>query len=348
MIAIHDRPGSFSDRWIEYCTTRRIAFERVDCLGSDIVNRCKGVDAVLWHWSHGDPADRLVARQVIFSLEQAGKLVFPSVATCWHFDDKIAQKYLLEAIGAPLVPSYVFTRKDDALRWIETATWPKVFKLRCGAGSNNVRLVRSQREAQALCNQAFGRGFPMVPGYLADLRTRIRKAKNPAQFREKLSRAPRTLMNLLALRRALPREKGYIYFQDFLPNNAFDTRITVIGNRAFGFRRLNRPGDFRASGSGKLDYTTELINPRCVEVAFKVTNRIGAQSLAFDFLVNAEGEATICEISYCYMASAVYACQGHWDSGFNWHAGQIWPQDAIIEDVLSALARRGTRDVGGK
>ena len=37
-----------------------------------------------------------------------------------------------------------------------------------------------------------------------------------------------------------------MYFQEFLPGNAFDTRITAIGNRAFGFLRENRPRDFRA------------------------------------------------------------------------------------------------------
>jgi hypothetical protein len=42
-----------------------------------------------------------------------------------HFDDKIAQKYLLEAVEAPLAPSYVFFHKEDALGWISQATFPK-------------------------------------------------------------------------------------------------------------------------------------------------------------------------------------------------------------------------------
>ena len=39
--------------------------------------------------------------------------------------------------------------------------------------------------------------------------------------------------------------RGYVYFQDFIPDNQFDTRVTVIGNRAFAFIRKVRPGDFR-------------------------------------------------------------------------------------------------------
>ena len=39
------------------------------------------------------------------------------------------------------------------------------------------------------------------------------------------------------------REKGYVYFQEFIPDNAFDIRIIVCGKRAFGIKRLERfPG----------------------------------------------------------------------------------------------------------
>jgi glutathione synthase/RimK-type ligase-like ATP-grasp enzyme len=86
--------------------------------------------------------------------------VFPDFRTAWHFDDKVAQKYLFEAIGAPLVPSYVFFDKQEALRWAELTTFPKVFKLRGGAGSQNVSLVKTKQECIKLIHKAFGKGFP--------------------------------------------------------------------------------------------------------------------------------------------------------------------------------------------
>ncbi len=42
------------------------------------------------------------------------------------------------------------------------------------------------------------------------------------------------------------------------------------------------------------------------------------------------------EISYAYSSSAVHACDGHWDSRGNWHEGHLWPEDAILEDLLTA------------
>lgn len=340
MIGIHDRAGSFSDRWIEYCTERQIPLRRVNCLATDIVQQCAGLKALLWHWSHNNAEELLVARQIITALERMGLVVFPSIATCSHFDDKVAQKYLLEAIGAPLIPTWVFTSRVAAKNWIAGASWPKVFKLRCGAGSANVRLVRSQTEAKALCRQAFGRGFPAVSGYLTDLRTRLRKTNSKAAFWEKLRRAPRTLLKNLALQSQMPRQRDYIYFQEFLPGNAFDTRITIVGNRAFGFQRANRPNDFRASGSGKLVYDPAKLDKRCLAVAFEVADRIKSHSVAFDFLFSPQGHPKIGEISYCYMPQAVHACPGHWDSSLRWHEGHVWPQDAILEDLLSAVERQ--------
>ena len=75
-------------------------------------------------------------------------------------------------------------------------------------------------------------------------------------------------------------QKNYVLFQRFLPDNEFDTRITVIGDRAFGFRRMTRKSDFRASGSGIIDYDIGKIDLRCVDIAFRVSQQLGFQSMA--------------------------------------------------------------------
>jgi len=51
-------------------------FRRVNCLATDVVHQCEGLDGVLWHWSHGDPAHLLVARQIIASLQEKGLVIF--------------------------------------------------------------------------------------------------------------------------------------------------------------------------------------------------------------------------------------------------------------------------------
>lgn len=334
MIAIHHTPGTYSERWIAYCEANGVPFRRVNCLDSDILAQCRDVRGLLWQWRHDEPREKLCARQIIAGLEEFGTLVFPNLRTSAHYDDKLAQKYLLEAIDAPLVPTWIFYSEEEALAWVNQASWPKVFKLRCGAGSNAVQLVRSCADAESLVRRAFGAGFVAVGGYFTDARSRVRKTKGWAQIWAKIRRAPHTIARRIALRRETPRERGYIYFQEFLPNNAFDTRITVIGERAFGFTRGNRPDDFRASGSGNIVYDRSRIDERCVRVAFEVAARLRTQSLAFDFLFDPAGRPMIGEISYCYIAAAVHACAGHWRRNGEWCGGNVWPEDAIIEDLL--------------
>jgi len=283
----------------------------------------------------------MVARHVIMAAEAKGIKVFPSISTCWHFDDKVAQKYLLEAIGAPLATTYVFYDIANALQWIENATFPKVFKLRKGAGAANVRLVHTQRQAQDLTKQAFTRGFwPIRDLSSQGAGMRLRKARNQGELFSFIMRIPKLLGNIRGKNRMMGRERNYIYFQDFIPNNLFDTRITIIGNRAFGYTRNVRKGDFRASGSGDLVYDTERIHPQCITTAFEVTRKIGAQSLAFDFALSGENQPFVLEISYGFIPKMVYMCPGYWDDRLTWHEGQIWPQEAILLDLLNTADTR--------
>src|SRR5690606_15083765 len=104
-------------------------------------------DIFMWHHHHGKVEDILAAKKILLALQHAGIKVFPDFETGWHFDDKVAQKYLLEAIDAPLVPSYVFYNKQQALIWARETKYPKVFKLKGGAGATNVKLVKSYSQA---------------------------------------------------------------------------------------------------------------------------------------------------------------------------------------------------------
>jgi glutathione synthase/RimK-type ligase-like ATP-grasp enzyme len=337
IIGIHERKGSFSDRWVEYCQQHKIQFKLLNCLRSEIIQQCAGLDALLWHWTLNDQRELLCARQIAAAFKESGPAMFPNFETCWHYDDKIAQKYLLEAIGAPLIPTWVFTDRGHAQEWIDSATWPKVFKLRCGAGSSNVKLVRSKSEAEGFCRTAFNRGFPSEMVRMDAVKKYVSARTSPKDLARRFGRLVRKAYLRTTRSYENPRQRGYLYFQEFMPENHFDTRVTVIGNRAFAFTRGNRPGDFRASGSGKINYDSANLDKRCIQIAFETAQRLRTQSLAFDFLFDPKKEPVIGEISYCYLASAVHDCPGHWDNKLNWIPGNVWPQDAILEDLCAEI-----------
>ena len=268
------------------------------------------------------------------SLEKKGISIFPDVYTSWHYDDKIGQKYLLEAIDAPLVKSYVFYTKKEALDWLEKATFPKVFKLRGGAGSINVSLVKTKRKAIFLIKKAFGNGFSHI-NRIHRLENRIwvlRRDKNFSAFKKVLTGFVRIFIPNEE-ERFSHNEKGYIYFQDFIPENDCDIRLFVIGSRCFGFRRFCRKGDFRASGSGLWDPNPNQINKKSINIAFTVAKKMGSQSIAFDFVLDGQFPKII-EISYCFPPCAPDCCPGYWDENLEWHEEKINAEVFMIRDFL--------------
>ncbi len=132
-------------------------------------------------------------------------------------------------------------------------------------------------------------------------------------------------------------EKGYIYFQDFIPDKEYDTRLIVIGDRCFGVRRYCRKGDFRASGSGIKAYEPELFDKECIQSAFEIAKKLKTQSVAFDFISDGL-QPKIVEMSYCFVMGSFYDdCPGYWDSHLTWNAKIVNPQYFIIEDFLEEL-----------
>lgn len=320
-IAIHNRSGSFSDYWVKYCQKTGIEYKLVNAYDNDIVEQIKGYDAFMWHHHQSNYKDCLFAKQLLYSLQMAGVKVFPDFNTGWHFDDKVGQKYLLESIDAPLVPSYVFYTKEDALKWIENTTFPKVFKLRGGAGSHNVMLVHTKAEAIRYTKIAFGKGFSQtnLTHLISDDWNKYKLGKVTLFYILKDVAAFYLKQN--SFRKMYSREKGYVYFQDFIPDNSFDVRICVVGGRAFAIKRMVRKNDFRASGSGNLVYNKSEIDERCVKIAFNICDRLRLQCVGMDFVFDANNNPLIVELGYGFTAVPYFKCEGFWTSDMKWHDG---------------------------
>lgn len=334
-IAIHHRPGSFSDRWIEYCKKNDIDYKIVNAYSNDIVEQLSDCDAFMWHHHHSNIADSLFARQLIYSLEAKGVCCFPNFNTTWHFDDKVGQKYLLESVKAPLVPSYVFYSRKDANKWVANTSFPKVFKLRGGAGAVSVSLARTKKEGYKLVKKAFGKGFPHHT-----LKTLL--SENYRRYQEGKMSLWALIKSVCAYyirpsdyRKLCVPDRGYIYFQDFIPNNNYDIRVCVVDNKAFALKRLVRKGDFRASGSGNIIYDKNQIDEHCVKVALDTNEKLKMQSVAFDFVFDKDNNPLIVEISYGYSTAAYDKCEGYWDSKLVWHPGECFDFCGwMVEEVI--------------
>lgn len=80
------------------------------------------------------------------------------------------------------------------------------------------------------------------------------------------------------------------------------------------------------------------IDNRCVRIAFEVNKKIQAQSIAYDFVFDADNKPLIVEISYGYSAPAYDHCEGYWTSDMKWHAGENFDFCGwMVEDLVSSI-----------
>lgn len=339
IIGIQSDLNGFAKKWVEYCKENNINYKLIDVYKSDVVSQMKDCDALMWNSHHLHKKDYHVAKRLLTSLEQSGKICFPSIYENWHYDDKVGQKYLLESIKAPLIPSYVFYDIEEAYSWAEKTTWPKVFKLTGGAGSSNVKLIYSEKEAKKIIKQAFGKGFKIMDQrkyYFEELISKYKKHRSAFKF----------LKGLYHLRRPLNKtwvdhiEKDYVYFQDFIDKNDFDSRIIVVNqNRVFGYKRFNRKDDFRASGSGEFEfYQPNNIDHKLLEIALLIASKLKMNSIAFDLVYDSDNNPIIIEISYAYGTKGANKAPGYWDENLNWHEQnlenfQFWMIEKVIEKI---------------
>jgi hypothetical protein len=318
---------SFSDRWKELANQCGMAVRSVDVFKPGALDSIRGCDGFMWRYGFEEP-DLGFAKRLLPAIEHGMQIpVFPAWKTSWHFEDKITQGYLLEAAGLPTPKTSTFWSEDDALEFCRSTAYPFVAKLTAGIRSNNVVLVNNQRQAERLVSRMFGAGVHTFHPPQLSLRGRIGRNKVVRTLRGRRIEHER-------------RQAGYFYAQEFLPGNAYDTRVTVIGHRAFAFRRFNREGDFRASGSGKISWEPSEIDLSTVRLAFEVARKLGTQSVAIDGMMKGDTRL-VGEISYTYAAWALERCPGHWEQeaagDLRWVEGHLRAEDAIFDDFVHGL-----------
>ena len=291
--------------------------------------KVKEVNLFLFRWAHVDDHHQLVST-ILPIIENYLKIkCFPNLKTCWHFDDKIKEYYLLKSLGYPMIDSWIFWEKEHALDWTEKADYPVVFKLRKGAGSSNVILINDKKSAINIILRMFGKGISS--SYRIPQKGKVKYKDLEDLLRHKFDQY--FLNKIRGIKPTIwQTEKNYVLFQRFLPNNTFDTRVRVVGNRASAIRRFVRNNDFRASGSNKIDKDKNNIDLKFVELALKISKELQFQSMAYDFLYDENGEPKLCEISYTFPD---YVESGYWDEELNWHDFQFITPYFHLKDALN-------------
>jgi len=336
-IGIHHREGSFSDRWIEYLEVNNIPYIIYDSFDNEIISKLRNdnITHYMWHFNQNYFEDMLYAKSFLRAINEMGIDTFPNESSFWHFDDKVSQKYLLESLNAPLIDCSVFYDKKCALSFIESAVFPVVFKLTGGAGSINVKLMKSKFQARKFVNKAFDKGFPSFDKktIFTDTVKRFKVKKTLHNFLRIFYWGWKVIFPTSRMK-AFPNQKGYIYFQKFIPNLTYDIRLIVIGNKCYYLKRNTRYNDFRASGSGMLEFLPDKdFNRAAVKVAFEYSHKLDMPCIAYDFVFE-NTNPLIVEISYGFQPYVYDQCLGYFDIDAVWHNDKVNLEYAIIETFL--------------
>ncbi|MDX9920203.1 MAG: hypothetical protein RB289_09535 [Paludibacter sp.] len=340
-ILIHQRNNKiqhstvWNNPWIEYCKKSNLGYEVIDLFQIESIDVIRKFDVLLWHFGGYVFEDMLEARSLLNVAESLGLKVFPGFKENWHFDDKIAEMYALQSVNAPIPASKVFYDIETFNNWLRNNTeFPVVAKLRTGSGSHNVKLFKHKSALQRYASRMFGRGYDPSPSLLYKTSSNIRSSHNKATFISKFKRIPEFLF-ILKNAKKFPNEKGYVYLQEFVPNDGYDMKVVVVGDKLSGVVRPVRSHDFRASGGGEVFFDKKYFTKEIIQSAFRITDELGMQCIGYDYVVNKQtGEALIVEMSYGFSHMAILSAQGYFDRDCVWHDEPLNVPFEILENII--------------
>jgi glutathione synthase/RimK-type ligase-like ATP-grasp enzyme len=282
----------FSEIWLRDLKRRSITCDEIDLEHIGLLNSLREYDGLLWR-PELIPKHKVMARRMIPVLDRLlNGCIYPDTQTYWHYDDKVAEAFLFDAIGIPTPATWVFWSYEEAMAFLRQAKYPLMAKLAGGAQSSNVRIIRSAEEGQKLCEWLFqAQLFNIHRPFLS----------KRVEWQHRLRTVVKTALKGYG---GIPQvwwepHKGYALFQEFVPGNNYDTRVCVVGEVAWAYRRLNRPHDYRASGSGRFDMDPSQVDEQFIHLAFAISKKLGMQSCAVDGVYR-NGKPVILEMSYAF------------------------------------------------
>jgi len=294
-------------RWTKYqrfLETNGFPFDIYDIHAHDWIEKAGPLDVVVGLVSNEVSSLEELRVKYHFLETYLGKSCFPSADHALLYDDKCLEAYVAGALGLPFARTLISHDRDDAMALIETARFPLISKVNHSSGSMGVELVRRPRRARRIVRKAFSRGGRSVhvPWF---------------------------------------RQKNYVYFQEFIPNDGYDIRVVAIGDRFFGYYRKVLSGDFRASGMGKVE--KRALPEDAIRIAARVREALRSPQVVVDMVRGLDGRLAIIEYSILYQVETpeqlmVDGVPGAYvlgkDGTIRFEPGRFWVHELALERFL--------------
>lgn len=309
----YESKGLVSPRasWLRYerfCINNGIRYGFYDIYRSDWIEQAAQYDIIVWQ-TDSNPAEQHIAESKIYVLEHVlKKECFPSFHEVWQYEDKCRENYLYSALDIPSIPTVVTNSLDEALHCIDTADYPFIYKDYIGTGSREVVKIDSRSRARKLVYRIFMKGKKGLWGHFF--------------------------------------VKNIFYMQKFMADATFDLRVMMSGNKAFGYYRYPKKGDFKASGAG--NYEKKEIPEDVLRLAYDIKRKLGVRQVGVDFLYSpAEEKYYVIETSVFNRIDTpeqlvVNGVAGYYDmsdlDNITFRPGKFWIQELTLQSLVESHA----------
>ncbi len=253
-------------RWTKYCRfleANSFSYRTYDIHSHNWLRDAEGLDVVVGMPSSEPYHLQEVLYKFHFLETYLGKACYPAVRHVFLYENKSLEAFIAQNHGLPFAGTHISHSKADAMRMVEDLKYPVVSKIVPASGSLGVRLVGSAAQARRIVGSAF---------------SQTGRRSHVTYF----------------------RQKNYVYFQDFVPNDGYDIRAIVIGAFVFGYYRKVPPNDFRASGMNLVE--KRALPKEAMILARRLNAVVKSPMLVVDMLHGADGKYYIIEFSpFCQM-----------------------------------------------
>ena len=270
--------GDHHQNYIDACRELDVEYEVIDLLSSSYINDIVDSKAqgFLCHPPCKIPEQKNIYDERLFFINKVlGKPIYPSYEELYVYENKRNLSDLLKVLDVPHAKTNVFCRKQDAIDFVEKATYPLVFKSKIGAASSGVDIVKNSRQAKKLINKSFGRLHPLFTyGHLRC----TKKYGIPIP-------TPGTL------------QRHYVIIQEYHPIK-WEWRIIKIDNTFAGRQKLLN-GKF-ASGSLQVGWKKPPIE--LLRLVKNIAHQRNYYSIAVDIFETKDGKFLVNEIQSMFGA----------------------------------------------
>lgn len=309
-----------SPRWTKYrrfLETNAFPFGIYDLHSSAWFSKAQEYDVVVGIDScEASHLDEIRRKHYVLEMKMQ-KRCYPGYHDVVLYEDKILEAYMSEVYGLPFVKTYIFNSKEEALGAVDTLAYPLVSKVVPCSSSVGVELVTTPSRCQTI----------------------IRRAFSP--------RGRRTHIPYAA-------QKDYVYFQEYVPNDGYDIRIIVVGNKVFGYYRKVPEGDFRASGMGVVEKRE--LPAEAIQIARQAYDVVQGPMLVVDLLRSTAGKYFIIEMSpICRVDTPEqlhvagkpgwYQCN---EDSYVFEEGRVWVHELSLKEFLTRNCQLSKADELGR